>query len=82
MQVRLRRQSGETAPEIHGDHLFLKDRNRYARIHYSGNASPVSVSNTPTHNNIIWHNKLYIVHSLQHHSDKCISLVESLFYQK
>ena len=52
MQVRLRRQSGETAPEIHGDYPFLKDRNRYARIHYSGNASPVSVSNNgPTHNN-------------------------------
>lgn len=45
MQVRLRRQSGGSAvPVIHGDHLFLKDRNRYASIHYSGNTSPVSVS--------------------------------------
>ena len=70
MQVRLRRQSGETAPEIHGDYLFLKDRNRYARIHYSGNASPVSVPNNgPTHNYYKTISFALLIYSLQHLSD-------------
>ena len=43
----MRRQSGGSRadPVNHGDYPFLKDRNRFARVHYSGNTSPVSVSN-------------------------------------
>ena len=42
IQLRSRRQSGNGLPTPHGDYLFTGDNNRYARIYYSGNSSPVS----------------------------------------
>ena len=43
----MRRQSDGSGadPVKYGDYPFLNDRNRYARVYYSGNTSPVSVSN-------------------------------------